>query len=103
MHSLVTGVDSCQPVFISKVTGLPVQSCQVTGQRLARQARQAEKRLSTSTAPATTDSTAQGGGSAGQLERLGSVLGGGSRLLPLPSLSSDSTGSDPAAKDGAKP
>lgn len=93
LHNALTGVDACQPVFISKVTGLPVQSCQITVQRLARQARQAEKRLTATTAAgaaapdANTTAADEGGDAAGQAPtRLGSVLGGGSRLVPLPQL-----------------
>lgn len=90
VNQFITSADPCQPLFFSAVTGLPVSSCGITSQRLARQARQAEKRLTTGV-PADSGSgdTASGnaGSSQGEPMRLGSVLGGGSRLGPLPVLS----------------
>lgn len=74
--------EPCQPVFISKVTGLPVESCSITKQRLDRQARQSEKRLSRGI-----DTAGSGSDGGPAPQRLGSVLGGGSRLEPLPELS----------------
>lgn len=76
-------VDPCQPVFISDVSGLPVDSCDVSLQRLARQARQAEKRLS-----------ADSGGSQGAGGR--AEAGDGSvQLPPLPSLQQGAAGTQP--------
>jgi hypothetical protein len=92
-NSFISDTGACQPVFISKVSGLPVASCDITVQRLARQARQADKRLSGSGSAGRSRSLSSGGGvggeSAAQPTRLGAVLPGGSRLLPTPSLSAD--------------
>jgi hypothetical protein len=96
VNQFVTSAEPCQPLFFSAITGLPVSSCGITNQRLARQARQAEKRLGTGAAD--TGSADTVGGDAGNSQqqqapmRLGSVLGGGSRLGPLPVLSDAAAG-----------
>lgn len=59
VDSKLLSVEPCQPVFLSKVSGLPVISCGVTTQRLTRQARQADKRLSTDAQSSSSDGTAQ--------------------------------------------
>jgi hypothetical protein len=64
----------CRPVYISKVTGLPVVSCDVTAQRLARQVRKGERRLDN------TDSSSMSGVGGGLLSRL--MPAGGQQQKP---------------------
>lgn len=58
----------CRPVYISKITGLPVVSCEITTQRLARQFRQGERRLDYTNSIGGGGAAAAGGG--GLLSRL---------------------------------
>lgn len=60
----------CRPVYISKITGLPVTSCDVTAQRLARQVRQGERRLDNTNSIGDGGAAAADGGGGGLLSRL---------------------------------
>lgn len=88
----------CMPTFFSRITGLPVASCAVAAQRLARQVRQTDKRLgmaagkqvhSAHDAASSKQPAAASTDDKGTPVRAGAVSVGGSRLLPLPALSSN--------------
>eukprot|EP00775_Hariotina_reticulata_P005309 gene5309-5544_t len=49
VDAFVSPVESCVPVFVSQVSGLPVQACNVTSNQLMRQASQAKRRTGLAT------------------------------------------------------
>jgi len=49
VDTYVSPVEPCGPVFVSQVSGLPVQACNVTSNQLMRQASQAKRRTGLAT------------------------------------------------------